>query len=97
MHIHLLKCKKRIFYFQIFLYCILAPWSEFLYVSIPVSKDDLQPPVRPKESMIGLAHLGGGGVAQLEPDGDGGEGGLNYLVHQVAVQLLNNRHECKFE
>ena len=86
MHIHLLKYKKRIFCFQIFLYCILAPWSEFLYVSIPVSKDDLQPPVRPKESMIGLAHLGGGGVAQLEPD----MMMVMVVVHQV-VQLLG-RH-----
>ena len=72
------------------------PCFELLYGSIPVSKDDLQPPVRPKEGMIGLAHPGGGRVAQLEPDhrrhGDGGEGegGLDNSVQ------FSFRHVCKY-
>ena len=41
--------------------------------------------------MIGLAHLVGGGVAQLEPDhqchGEGDQGGVDDRTIQVVIQL----------
>ena len=66
-------------------------WLWFLSFLIPVSKDDLQPPVRPEEGVIGLPHLVGGGVAQLEPDhqchGEGDQGGVDDRTIQVVIQL----------
>ena len=66
-------------------------WLWFFVFLIPVSKDDLQPPVRPEQGVIGLAHLVGGGVAQLEPDqqchGDGDLGCVDSFIIQVALEF----------